>query len=88
MGETVQALLLPVCVAVFFGSLALRWKCQPADKRQRSMKERVKLAQILAAALLALMAVGYRLQRVSHEMDGRGAHEAGVAERAVLWLAK
>lgn len=58
----------------------------PPDTRKRSTMERLKFVRILVAAALALMAVGYQLQRTSHGLDGEGGHQPSLIERIVMRL--
>jgi len=88
MPEFMQALLLPLCVVLFFAVMALRLKFLPRDTRKRTPRERLKLVRVLVAALVAWMAVHYQLQRTNHSMDGKGAYEPGVLERIVMSLSK
>jgi hypothetical protein len=86
MPEFMQALLLPFCVILFFAVMVLRLKVLPPDKRRRTPRERLKYVRILLAATLALIAVGYQLQRTSHGLDAKGPYEPGIIERIVMRL--
>ena len=80
--------LLPLCVVVFFVALGFRIAMLPRDQRKRSIVSRLKYAKFLIAGLLALMAVGYRLEKTSRDLDGKKDHEPGLIERMVMAVSK
>ena len=70
-----------LCLGVFF----LRYKNQPASARRSTGKRKLKMGKLLLSGLLALMAVGFALQRLSHSIDGDNP-EPSVMERIVQFL--
>jgi hypothetical protein len=76
-----------VGVVVFLGALVLRYRTRPANARRSTRQQKFKTAKVLLSALLALMAIGYALQRFGQNLDGT-APEPTLVERIVEALAK
>jgi hypothetical protein len=72
---------------LFFAVLYLRFKSRPKDGPRRSRQQKLKLAKVLFAALLAWMAIHYSLQHTIAKMDGAD-QEPSLLERAVSFLSK
>jgi hypothetical protein len=70
-----------------FGVLYLRYRSQPKHGPRRTAKQKLKTAKILAGALLALMGIGYSLQRLDNNLDGT-EHKSTLMERMVLLFSK
>lgn len=76
---------LIVGAAACFGLLYLKYNSVPPEKRDRSKpKQRLKTARLLIVALLALLAVGYKLESTSRALSGDKSHEATWLETIAL----
>lgn len=76
---------LLVGAAACFGLLYLKYNSVPPEKRDRlTPKQRLKTARLLIIALLALLAVGYRLESTSRALSGDKNHEPTWLERFAL----
>ena len=53
---------------------------------KRNWKRTFKLAKVLWAALLALLAVGFSLQRTNHSLTSKDPYQPSFIERAVTAL--
>ena len=74
-----------ICIIVLtLRSVASQGTPQP----RRTVRSRIRYIRILIAALLALAAVGYRLQKHAYELDGKKDYEASFVERMVMALSK
>jgi hypothetical protein len=71
---------------LWFVFIAIRMRLMPPDKLKRSPQQRLKLIKVLLGALLALMAIGYNLQRTSYSLDGKKDYQASWVERVVMAL--
>jgi hypothetical protein len=70
------------------GVLLLRYRSQPKNQKRSSLQQKLKTAKVLIAALLALAAINYTMQRMAETLDGAPAHEPSLIERAVLSFSK
>ena len=79
-------LSLGICIVV----LTLRYMMQTASgaPQRSSPRRRIRMLRLLVGAAIALAAVGYRLQRHSHELDGRKDHEPSMLERIIMTLSR
>ena len=66
--------------------LALRYKLSRRAPRRPLSKDRFRLARILVAALLLLLAIGYRLQRQIRTLDGQKDYDPSALERIVTTM--
>ncbi|MBZ5611089.1 MAG: hypothetical protein LAP38_22735 [Acidobacteriia bacterium] len=84
MIQPVTLLGAGLCLGVLF----LRYRSQPKDRPRSSPKQKIKMAKLLFAALLAWMTISYTLQHMIGKLDGAAAHEPSLMERIVFYLAK
>jgi len=71
-----------LCALACFAVLVMRMKALPPGQRS-SNQQRIKTARLLFKAALALAAVGYTLQRLSVNLDGK-APAPSLMERIVM----
>jgi hypothetical protein len=57
-------------IILCFGVLFLRYKKQAATAQRSTTKQKFKMGKLLLSGLLALLAVGFALQRLNHNIDG------------------
>jgi hypothetical protein len=71
---------------LWFVLIAIRMRLMPPDKLKRTPQRRLKLIKVLLGALLALLAIGYNLQRTSYSLEGKKDYQASWVERVVMAL--
>lgn len=71
---------------LWFVLIAIRMRFMPPDKLKRTPQQRLKLVKMLLGALLALLAIGYNLQRTSYSLEGKKDYQASWVERVVMAL--
>ena len=72
-------------VAVSFGLLYLKYNSVPKEKRDRATPQhRLKTARVLIAAILALLAVGYKLASLDRALGGDKSSNTTWLERFTL----
>lgn len=80
-----MSLSLVLGAAACFGLLYLKYNSVPNNKRDRATpKQRLKTARLLVVALLALLAVAYKLENTMRSLSGDQSHEATWLERFSL----
>jgi len=72
-------------IILCFGVLFLRYKNRQASARRSTTRQKFKMGKLLISGLLALMAVGFALQRLNHGIDGDNP-EPSTLERIVEFL--
>jgi len=70
-----------------FAVLFWRYRNQSKNRPRRTLKEKLKTAKILGAALLAWLTVSYSLQHMIGKIDGTD-HEPSMMERIVRLLSE
>jgi len=74
-----------ITAGIALAVLYLRYKSQPANAQRTTTKQKLKLGKLLISALAALMAVGFAIQRLGHNIDGDNP-EPSMMERVVQFL--
>jgi hypothetical protein len=82
MPQPITLLGAGLCLAVLF----LRYRSRPKDSPRRGPKQRLKIAKILLAAVVAWMGIYYTLQHMIGNLDQAPAQEPSLIERVVLFL--
>ena len=75
-----------VCMILCLGMLFLRMKAMPPGQKSTN-QQRMKTARTLFKAALALAAVGYTLQRLSFNLEGKSPAPS-LMERFVMTFSK
>ena len=87
----IQATMIqPITLAgtgLFFWILYARYRGTPKGQRKSTREEKVKLAKVLIAALLALMAIVYSMRGLGNRFEGK-SHEPTLLERVVGFLTR
>jgi hypothetical protein len=73
--------------ALCFWVLYQRYRTTPRGQRKSTRQEKLKLAKVLIAGLLALMAITYSMRGLDHRLDGK-TRDATLVERVVTFFAK
>ncbi len=76
-----------ITTLIFFGVLFLRYKSQGPNAKRSTNKQKFKLGKLLLSGLLALMAVGFALRRLGHNMDGDNP-DPSFMEQVVQYFSK
>lgn len=74
-----------ITAGIALGVLYLRYKSQTANARRSTARQKFRLGKLLISALAALMAVGFAIQRLGHNIDGDNP-EPSMMERVVQWF--
>jgi hypothetical protein len=83
MPQPITIITSGICFVVLF----LRMRSRPKDGPRSSRKQKLKLAKVLVAALLAWIAIRYSLQHTIAKIDGTD-QEPTTMERVVSFFAK
>lgn len=78
----------PITIAgliLFFGMLFLKYKNRPSTVKPSSTRQRFRTGKLLLSTLLVLMAIGFALRRLNHNLDGDNP-EPSFIERVVSYL--
>lgn len=71
--------------AACFALLGFKYMTARPEARNRATpKQRLKMAHALIAAVLALLAINYKLAQTGRDLDGNKSHKASWFEKFVL----
>jgi hypothetical protein len=77
-----------VGVVILLALLGLRIIIRQPQKQKRTPAQRLRTARMLLGALIALMAIGYRLSQTNRSLHGQTGHQPSVMERIVMSLSR
>jgi hypothetical protein len=83
MFQPITLITAGICFVVLF----LRYRSRPKDAPRRSRQQKLKMAKVLVAALLAWITIRYSLQHTIAKIDGTDT-EPTTVERIISFLSK